>query len=222
MKQYTDITIFLDRSGSMDLIRKDMEGAFNTFVKKHQEVPSTKLTLIQFDSQNDQDVVYSNVPVKAVEPLSLHPRGGTPLLDALCKAIDNTGQRLASIQESDRPDQVLMVIITDGQDNSSRLYRREDVKNRVNKQHGDYKWQFIYLGANQDAFAEAASYGISPQWTLNYAANSAGTAGAFAGLMSNTVNYTSSAGGMRGQSVRSFTKEQRDEAVENKTVTTSK
>lgn len=212
MKQFTDITVLLDRSGSMVSIREPMESAFNEFITKHKEIPSTKITLVQFDSTNDQETVYQCVPVGSVEKLKLVPRGDTPLIDAFVKVIDRTGERLSIMNEADRPDQVLMVIITDGQENASRAYTRKDVSSRVTKQTNDYKWQFIYLGANQDAIAEAASYGIGQKWALNYAASASGTASASAGLMANSMTYVGNTKGMRGTKAPEFTKEQRKKA----------
>lgn len=207
MKQFTDITVLLDRSGSMASIKSAMETAFDEFVNGHKSNPTTKLTLIQFDTSSPQDVVYQCVPVTAVEPLKLHPRGGTPLLDALCTAIDNTGARLAAMPLDSRPDQVMILVITDGEENASRQRTRQDVFNRVTKQQNDYKWQFVYLGANQDAIKEANSYGIGAEWAINYAASAAGVANSTQALLSNTVSYTNQT--KRGQSMTKFSDEQR-------------
>lgn len=210
MKQYTDITVLLDRSGSMELIKPAMEEAFNTFIQEHKKVPSTRISLVQFDGSLDYDVVYQNVPITVAEKLTLYPRGSTPLLDAFCKTIDATGARLRNMPETERPDQVLMVVITDGQENSSKEFKREDVKSRVTRQQNDYNWQFVYLGANQDSFAEAASFGIQPQRVLNYAATMQGVRGASAALAHNTVIYTSN--DIRGVAVPDWTDTQRKQA----------
>lgn len=218
MRDYTDITVLMDRSGSMSSIKESMETAFDNFIKEHKAVPSTKLTLVQFDDVNNQDVVYQGVPVGAVERLTLKPRGNTPLLDAFCKVIDNTGRRFANLSESERPDQVLIVVITDGQENCSRHFTRNNVYDKVTKQREDYKWQFVYLGANQDAFAEAASFGIPMNYTMHYRPSGAGTSGAWAGLSANTVSYTKSVGASRGLATPDslvFNAEQRTTAEDN-------
>jgi hypothetical protein len=82
-----------------------------------------------------------------------------------------------------------MVVITDGQENSSRLYTRHDVRTRVEKQTQDYKWQFVYFGANQDTFKEAQGYGISYDYTLKYSPNDYNIGRAFNYLAANTVAY---------------------------------
>lgn len=216
MKQYTDITCLVDRSGSMNAIREGMEGAFRTFLEEHQKTPSTRLTLVQFDTIDPYEVVYEARLIGRADPLHLHPRGGTPLIDALCMTIDRTGERLARMRDTDRPDQVLMVIITDGQENASKYFKRQDVFDRVTKQHKEYKWEFVYLGANQDAFAEARSYGIAAGQTLTWTASplyvgeNSGFAQAFAGT---TSNYVNTAGGMRGMSSATFTEEDRTKSA---------
>lgn len=199
----------------MASIQSAMEEAYGEFLAKHKEVPSTRITLIQFDSQNDQSVQYLNVPIAAAEPLNLQPRGSTPLTDAFCKAIDNTGKRLADMTPASRPDQVLFVVITDGQENASKTYRRSDVQSRVTKQTNDYKWQFMYLGANQDAIREAQTYGIAQDWAMTYAASAGGASASMNAMIGNSVSYTSNSEGMRGTAVPTFTKVQRQKALDH-------
>ena len=210
MKAYTDITVLLDRSGSMQSIKEAMEAAFNTFLTEHKAVPTTRITLIQFDDVDPQEIVYQGVPVSYAEKLVIRPRGNTPLLDAFCEAIDKTGSRLANIPESDRPDQVLFVVITDGQENASKKFQRYDVRNRVTNQKNSYKWQFVYLGANHDAIKEAQSFGIAKDWALNYTASAAGTSGMAQSLASNTVAYANQSN--RGADAVAFSNEQRKQA----------
>lgn len=217
MKAYTDITILLDRSGSMETIKTSMESAYNEFIKAHKENPSTRITLIQFDSVDKHEIVYQDVPVTYADPLKIRPRGGTPLIDAFVQAIDSTGRRLSNKDSPDRPDQVLFVIITDGEENASRQFRRSDVEHRVRTQSDAYKWRFIYLGANQDAIREAASYGIARDYTMTFAANNYATQNALRSITSNSVAYASSAGAERGNDIPlRFTEEDRKKAKETK------
>jgi len=198
----------------MEFIKGAMEEGFNEFILKHREVPSTRISLVQFDTTNPEEVVYSAIPIGEAPKLNLVPRGGTPLLDALCRTIDSTGRRLAAMPSKDRPRNVLFVIITDGEENSSHTFKRTDVHSRVSKQTNDYNWEFIYIGANQDAFTEAASFGIPSLRAMNYVANAYDTRDKFRSLTSNTVAYT--VGGAAGQSVSSsldWDDEQRKEAT---------
>jgi len=167
LKNYTEIVVLLDRSGSMITIKDDMEGAYREFLKKHKETPSTRITLVQFDDRDDQDVVYERCKVGEAKALRLEPRGITPLVDAFVKLIDRTGERLRDLPERERPNQVVFVVITDGQENASKTYKRSDVFQRVTHQRERYGWDFIYLGANQDAIKEAHTYGIPALSTLS-------------------------------------------------------
>ena len=153
----------------MQTMKERMETAFREFISEHKRVPSTRLTVIQFDDIDDQEYSFRDVPIKSVRGgITIRPRGNTPLLDAFCKAIDGTGERLSRMREADRPDQVLFVVITDGAENASREFTRQNVFDRVTRQRNSYKWQFVYMGANQDSFAEAATFNIPRGQTMNY------------------------------------------------------
>lgn len=170
MKQgYTDLTVVLDRSGSMSSIKADMEGGFESFIGTQKGVPGTCLvSMVQFDGEATE-VRYVARPVANVGSLDLRPRGNTPLLDATAFAITLTGERLAALDAAERPENVLMLIITDGQENASRTTTAEALKTMIEHQRGVYKWDFIYLGANVDAFAEAARMGIPAATAVEYA-----------------------------------------------------
>ena len=155
----TDITVVLDRSGSMVSIAGDMRGGFDSFIRKQREIPGDcRVTLVQFDDK--YDTVYTALPVHVVPPLVLEPRGSTALLDAVGRTINATGRRLHQMSEGDRPSQVLFVIITDGEENASHEFLGDKVATMTKHQREQYKWEFIYLGANQDAFAVAQKMGI--------------------------------------------------------------
>lgn len=190
MRDYADITVLLDRSGSMQHIKDAMESGFDEFLTEHKKTPSTRLTLIQFDNHNNQEVVYTARAISEAPRLSIDPRGMTPLLDAFCLAIDGTGARLAAMPEHTRPNKVLFVVITDGAENSSYRFRRADVKERVTRQHDNYKWQFVYLGANQDAIAEAEAMGINFLNAVSYTADAARSRGAMRSMAVKSANYT--------------------------------
>lgn len=210
--QYTDITILLDRSGSMEHIQAAMESALDELLLAHQKIPSTRLSLIQFDNQNAQEEVYLDRAVSEAPRTVIVPRGTTPLLDALCLAIDNTGRRLGEKPEPARPDQVLFVIITDGLENASHQFTRADVRTRIQRQTDVYQWQFIYLGANQDAIHEAATFGIHPDLAVSYAANTIGTRSAVGAVIANSATYAQQVN--RGSSrALAFSTEQRVAAM---------
>lgn len=164
----TDVTILLDRSGSMVSCRADMEGGFKTFLDEQRKLPGEcRLTLVQFDSEGI-DTVYENMLVQFAPDMTLIPRGGTPLLQALGRTIENTGKRLAALPEAERPARVVMIVITDGEENSSHGYTKEQIRAMVTHQETVYNWKFVYLGANVDAFREGASMGFAFGSTSGY------------------------------------------------------
>ena len=155
----TDITLVVDRSGSMQSIREDAEGGVNAFLQEQAKQPGEALlTLVQFDTE--YEFVHRGVPIKHVPAYTLMPRGNTALLDAVGRAINETGERLSKMAETDRPGLVVFVIMTDGLENSSQEFTKAQIKQQIEEQQSKYSWQFTFLGANQDAFAEAGGMGI--------------------------------------------------------------
>ena len=163
MKDATHIAVLLDRSGSMESIKAETISGFNFFLNEQKKGgANASLTLVQFDTQATE-IVHEARPIQSVPELNAdmyQPRGGTPLLDALGETIISTGRTLEVIPEANRPDKVVFVIITDGQENSSHKFSKGQIKEMLERQTNVYKWQFVYLGANQDAFAEAGNMGI--------------------------------------------------------------
>ena len=200
MRDYCDITILLDRSGSMSTIKEGTINGVNEFIKEQKQIPGDGCwTLVLFDDHGSASgakeefphYVYTQVPQENVTELSdskYKPRGGTALIDAACNVIDSLGKRLNTTPEHLRPNKVLVVIVTDGKENSSKTYRKSDLAERIAHQESVYNWKFIYLGANQDAIAEAAGYGISTRG-VNYEYTSAGITAAFHGTSSSTRQW---------------------------------
>lgn len=169
---YSEIIILLDRSGSMSSIKGDVEGGFKSFIEEQRKVPGAcAVTLAQFDTAYETSYVAK--PLSEIPDLVLSPRGSTALYDSIVKLVSETGTRLGAMAESDRPGRVLCVIITDGEENASREATRDLVFSTITHQREKYNWEFVYIGANQDAFAVGNSMGIG----LNYdfTANAAGT-----------------------------------------------
>jgi Mg-chelatase subunit ChlD len=174
MKDATHIAVLLDRSGSMGAVRDETITGFNFFLKGQKAAgDNATFTLVQFDSEST-DVVHEAREVHEVPDLNLdtfQPRGATPLLDALGQTILSTGKALAAIPETNRPDKVVFVVITDGQENASHSFTKSRIKEMIDHQTGKYNWQFIYLGANQDSFDEAGAVGIPMATTADYASS---------------------------------------------------
>ncbi len=163
----TDITLVVDRSGSMSSVRKEAEGGINAFIAEQAKEPGEALlTLVQFDTQ--YEFLHHGVPIAEVEEYHLVPRGMTALLDAVGRAIHEVGERLAKLEEAQRPGLVIFVVMTDGLENSSREFTKQQIHQMIQHQQEKYQWQFTFLGADQNAFAEARAMGIDTAGTANF------------------------------------------------------
>ena len=146
---YTHLTLVVDRSGSMESIRDDAQGGINTLLKEQfAEDGELTVTLVEFDTTIDTVVRMTDV----APTYTLAPRGGTALLDAVGGEIVRTGENLAALSEEHRPEQVLFVVVTDGQENSSMEYQLEAVRNLITRQRDQYNWAFQFLGAAEAAW----------------------------------------------------------------------
>ena len=181
---YTHITLVLDRSGSMESMRSDAIGGFNTFLRDQQAEPgAATLTLVQFDDQYEKLSEFT--PLASVAPLNettFVPRGSTALLDAIGQAIDETGARLATLAEADRPGKVLFVTLTDGMENASHLFSRASISDKITHQRDVYSWEFVFLAANQDAIATGETMGFTRDSSATYAASPLGHRSAMRGV----------------------------------------
>jgi uncharacterized protein YegL len=198
-KGLTDITVVLDRSGSMESTRTDAIGGFNAFVQSQKEVKGeATLTLVQFDDHYNVD--YSGQYIKTVANLTMEtfqPRGSTALHDAIGRTINTVGARLAATVESKRPEKVVILVITDGGENASREFDAVKVAEMIKHQQDKYSWEFVFVGANQDAVLTAKNLGINMNNAMTYANNGMGTTRAYASLAANMTAYrTGSASGM--------------------------
>jgi len=172
-KELTEIVLVIDRSGSMYSCRTDAEGGINQFIKEQKALEGeANLTLVQFDSE--YDFIHEGVDIAEVGEYTLEPRGGTALLDAVGRTVQETGARLAKMDEKDRPGLVAFVIVTDGQENSSEEFKLEQVKEMIAEQTDKYNWQFTFLGEGLDAFGGGRSMGIGS--SVMYASGNAGVA----------------------------------------------
>lgn len=174
-KDLVDITLVVDRSGSMNEIRSDAEGGINAFIRDQSKQPGESLlTLVQFDTE--YEFVECGTPIQKVPEYRLVPRGATALLDAVGRAIHETAARLEQIPENDRPGLVIFVVMTDGFENSSREFTKSQIKQLIKQQQDDFDWQFTFLAADQDAFAEAAAMGMAADGAAKFSKRKVGAA----------------------------------------------
>ena len=193
----THIIFLIDRSGSMSIIKESVLSGFNNLIREQKKinVGETKLSLYQFDTffQCDYEMVdISDVSILTEDGFS--PRGGTALYSSLGKLIADYGKKLSSLEESKRPKRVLVVTITDGENNSVLLeekkqYTQQEVFDMIKHQQEKYSWEFAYIGANQDSWKVGNGLSIDGSKTLNYTANHSGSIAMFHTLNDSVTNY---------------------------------
>lgn len=186
---YTHLYILLDRSGSMSSIANDVIGGYNTFIREQKKLGSdVRVTLVQFDSLDRQEIIAAGVPIdELVEltPETFVPRGGTPLLDAtgLLIARARMNQELRT-QNSLPAEDIVFVTVTDGEENESSEYTLRQVKNLI-EECEKQGWTFVFLSAALDAYGDASRMGMKGGNIQAFSATAHGADLAFSSLSSN-------------------------------------
>lgn len=198
-KGLTEIVFILDRSGSMAGLEGDTIGGYNSLIKKQKaEEGEAYISTILFDGVSE--VLHDRVNLSDINMMTedeYFVRGSTALLDALGGAIHHIGNIHKYAREEDRPEKTLFIITTDGEENSSTRYSYKNVKRMVEKQKEKYGWEFLFLGANIDAIAEAKKFGIGADRAVNYNCDKEGTAINYKAL-SKAVSRVRQCSGARG------------------------
>lgn len=177
-KNLTEIVFILDRSGSMAGLESDTIGGYNGFLEKQRkEDGEAYVSTVLFD--NRTEVIHDRADIKTVKPITdkeYYVRGCTALLDAVGGAIRHISTIHKYAREEDVPEKTIFVIITDGMENASRQYSYQDVKGMISKMKEKYNWEFLFLGANIDAAAEASRFGISEDRAVTFTNDAEGVA----------------------------------------------
>ena len=148
-QNYTHVSLVVDRSGSMTDLKNDAQGGINTLIaEQFSEDGQLTITLSDFDEEF-RDVVRMGTSPFTYE---LSPRGSTALLDAVGKEITRTGEDLAKLPEHERPEKVLFVVVTDGEENASHEFTLEAVRKAIQTQRDQYNWAFQFIGADEAAW----------------------------------------------------------------------
>ena len=165
-------------------LEADTIGGFNSMMEKQKKTGENALvSTVLFD--DECEVLYDRVPLGKVEKMTdnqYYVRGCTALLDAVGGAIKHIGNVHKYAREEDRPAKTIFIITTDGMENASRNYSYEKVQKMVKRQQKKYGWEFIFIGANIDAYAEAQKLGVRKERAVNYVSDSMGTATVYAGV----------------------------------------
>jgi uncharacterized protein YegL len=175
-KGLTELVFILDKSGSMSGLETDTIGGYNSMLAKQQAVEGEcRITTVLFD--NNYELLHDRIDIRAVSPISekeYQIGGSTALLDAIGRTIHKIGNAQKHTANEYRAEKVMLVIITDGEENSSREYSAKRIKQMIERQKSRYEWEFIFLGANIDAVETAGRFGISADRAQNYHADSEG------------------------------------------------
>ena len=174
----TELVFILDRSGSMSGLERDTIGGFNSMIERQKnEKGEAVVSTVLFDSESV--VIHDRLPLCKVPRMTekeYFPRGSTALLDAVGGAIHHIGNIHKYARKEDVPEKTMFIITTDGYENASKRYDYEKVRKMIERQKEKYGWEFLFLGANIDAAAEAKRFGISADRAVNYKCDEEGTA----------------------------------------------
>jgi uncharacterized protein YegL len=206
-KAETLVVFVLDKSGSMSSVEAATRSGFNEYIgtlkKDKQSKYAFSLTL--FDTEVTKR--YTNVRLAEVEDLdskNYRPDGMTALYDAVMQTVNETAKSVTDDQK------ILCVIMTDGEENSSKEYTDKDLKQRIKELEGK-NWSFVFLGANQDSWAVGQKFGLARGNVVNFVASDAGVAKSFATVARSTSMYACSA----DLNTQSFFSEKDREDLEN-------
>lgn len=175
-KGLTELVFILDKSGSMGGLEADTIGGYNSMLEKQKSVDGEcHITTVLFD--NNYELLHDRINIKAVSSITDNEYavgGSTALLDAIGRTIHKIGNAQKHTADNYRAEKVMFIIITDGEENSSREYSADMVKAQIEGQKKNYGWEFIFLGANIDAVETAGRFGISADRAQNYHADGEG------------------------------------------------
>ena len=188
---YTHIVVILDRSQSMDSVREATINGFNEFLKTQKKLPGeATISLVQFNSTHETTYENKNLlDAPELTEFTYIPDGMTAMNDAIGDSINRVGAYLRGQPEHVRPSKILFMILTDGQENSSKRFSGAQVKSMIEHQRGKYSWEFVFMGANQDVVLTAKGLGIITSNAMAYDSNVTGTAHVFATASAGLGNY---------------------------------
>lgn len=173
---FIHICFVIDESGSMSGTEGDVIGGFKRVIDEQKANSAGTCSVTYYTFDHNVKKLYMGKDIKDVEYIDdkYHPGGCTALFDAVGTAIDEVGKWLDGMKEEDKPEKNLIVVMTDGGENSSKEYSASKVKEMIKHQEDKYNWEFIYMGSDLTNANDANSLGFSTRLyssKANYAAN---------------------------------------------------
>jgi hypothetical protein len=180
---FTRIAIILDRSGSMADCRESTVAGFNAFINEQKKLPGdANVKLVQFDDLYETVFDQKLKDAPELTQATFVPRGWTALLDAQGRTIIELGSELEKMPEHERPSKVIVVTITDGIENASKEFTTGKIAAMIKHQRDNYNWDFVFLGANQDAVKVASAMNFAPSSAMSYNTSRTGVANTMAAV----------------------------------------
>jgi uncharacterized protein YegL len=185
----THVLMVVDMSGSMAGLAADVRGGFNEYVNtlKADTEMQYRLTVTVFDTEFISlavDAPLADVP--ELDAVNYSPRGMTALNDAIGKTLAEFDAKHGKVKKTER---VLVVIQTDGQENSSREFTTDHVKALIGEKDKSDRWAFIFLGAGPSAWTSGHAYGLGHS-TIATNQTGAGTRSTYSGLAMASASYS--------------------------------
>lgn len=193
MKNTTNVVVIIDQSGSMSSLKNEVINNFNEFIEEQQKSEGEiELTTVFFNSHINKFCESADIKhTKKLTSDDYNPSSMTRLYDAIGITLDEHKAKMKELPKKERPEKNILVIITDGQENSSREYQKEDITKKIAKLEKK-NWLVMYLGANQDSFAESKKMGVRAKSTMNYDFSTSGMRSAWSKISDTTTLYSAS------------------------------
>jgi hypothetical protein len=170
---YRHRVIVQDRSGSMNDILEGAQAGLEEFIAGEAVLPGS-VTISLWDFDTEVRCVHSFAPPAEVRGYQIRPRGGTNMYDAVMLAVRGEGSKLAGMAEWERPEDVTVLIASDGRHNTTVEHDGPEVKALLSQQQETYGWRVLYMGCGQDAFDEGERMGTRGGLSVNTVRSNAG------------------------------------------------
>lgn len=177
---YTAVLFILDRSGSMGGIARTVEDSMRQLAREQAAAPGKcTIDLVTFNTE----VVHAATMVDAKDfRFELSPGGGTALYDGVVVGITKLRTAIDKLPKNKQPKYVQVVVVTDGEENSSKVADVVLVRDTIAWHADNLGWDISFLGSNQDAVIAGAALGIEGKKSMTFSSTASGVQGAATSL----------------------------------------